>query len=207
VPTDADAVAAYLRANPGFLAEHPGLYAVLAPPARIHGDILADHMAAMIQAGRRHAARMEAQAGDVVAAGRAAAGLACRVQEAVLALMQAADPLDCITAELPGLLAVDAVALCTEGLPTPGARTLPPGSVEALLGTRAALVRTAPDDAGLLHGEAAPLAARDALVRIPGAGPPALLALAARSPAVLDPASGAAPLAFLGRAVAAALRR
>ena len=34
-------VAAFLRANPHFLAEHLDLYRVLAPPQRVHGDVLA----------------------------------------------------------------------------------------------------------------------------------------------------------------------
>jgi hypothetical protein len=59
-------------------------------------------------------------------------------------------------------------------------------------------------DAGL-HGEAMQLAAHEALVRIPGDGPPALLALAARDGQVLEGGQGA--LAFLGRALAVALRR
>ncbi len=38
----AEEVSAFLRANPHFLAEHPELYRVLAPPQRVHGDALAD---------------------------------------------------------------------------------------------------------------------------------------------------------------------
>ena len=61
--------------------------------------------------------------------------------------------------------------------------------------------------AGLGAAEAAGLARHDALVHVPGEGPPALIALLARSADVLDPAQGRGPLAFLGRAVAAALGR
>jgi hypothetical protein len=67
--------------------------------------------------------------------------------------------------------------------------------------------RDAPADARLLHAEAAGLARHDALARVPGDGPAALIALLARDRHVLDPAQGAGPLAFLGRAVAAALGR
>ena len=41
VPSPA-AVEAFLRANPGFLAERPGLYRALSPPERVHGEALAD---------------------------------------------------------------------------------------------------------------------------------------------------------------------
>ncbi len=205
-PLDEATVAAWLRAHPRFLAERPELYRWLAPPERLHGDGLADHMAAMLRAERAHAAAMAERADGVLAAGRAAAGLAARVQEAVLALLRAGHPAECVSAELPHLLAVDAAALCMEAL-LPGIRPLPGGTVARLMGGRVVCHRDAPEEARLLHGEAAELARHDALVRIPGEGPPALLALVARDRYALDPGQGAGALAFLGRAVAAALGR
>ncbi len=195
-----------MRANPRFLADNPELYRWLAPPARVHGEALADHMAAMLTRERAHAAEMIARADGVLAAGRAAAGLAARVQQAVLVLIAAADAAECVASELPAILAVDAAGLCAEGLVLRGARRLPPGSVARLLGGRAVVFRDAGEDAAMLHAEAAPLARHDALVRVPGDAP-ALLALAARHPGALDPGQGAGALAFLGCAVAAALRR
>jgi len=192
-------VEAFLRANPAWLAEHPELYGVLSPPARVHGEGLADHMAAMVRAQR-------ARADGLLAAGRATAGLACRVQDAVLALFRSSDPADCVSGEMPGILAVDAAHLCVEA-DLPGARRLPDGSVARLLDGRQVVFRDAPSDARMLHAEAAGLARHDALVRVPGEGPPAFLALLARDRHVLDPAQGVGPLAFLGRAVAAALGR
>jgi uncharacterized protein YigA (DUF484 family) len=78
-------VASFLRANPGFLAGRPELYGALMPPRRTHGPVLADHMAAMIQAGRHEVAR-------VLEAGRARQGLGARVGEAVLALLRTQRP-------------------------------------------------------------------------------------------------------------------
>jgi uncharacterized protein YigA (DUF484 family) len=208
-PVTAEAVAAYLRAHPAFLAENPALYRSLSPPIRVHGDIFADHMTAMLRAEREHAAAMAARADGVLAAGRAAAGLAARVQEAVLALLRATDPIDCATGELPALLAVDAVTLCIEAL-RPDMRPLPEGAVASLMAGQNVVFRSSPTDAAearLLHGEAAPLARHAALVRIPGEGAPALIALVARDADLLDPAQGAGALAFLGRAMAAALGR
>jgi len=202
----AEEVEAFLRAHPHFLAERPALYRVLAPPLRVHGEKLADHMAAMLRAERTHAAAMAERADGVLAAGRAAAGLAARVQDAVLALLHAEDAAECVTAELPALLRVDAMSLCLEAF-LPGARILPSGTVARVLGSRGAVFREAPDELPLLHGEAAALAHRDALVRLPGDGPPGLLALAARDAAALDPAQGTGALNFLARAVAARLGR
>ncbi|MCW3473701.1 DUF484 family protein [Limobrevibacterium gyesilva] len=202
----AEDVVAFLRAHPRFLAEHPELYRILAPPLRVHGDTLADHMAAMLRAERAHATAMAERADGVLAAGRAAAGLAARVQEAVLAMIGAANAAECVSCELPALLAIDAASLCIEA-DLPGARLLPPGAVASLLGPRAVVFRAGAADAPLLHGEAARLARYDALVRIPGEGPPALLALVARDRHALEPSQGTGALAFLGRAVAVALGR
>jgi uncharacterized protein YigA (DUF484 family) len=203
----AEAVETYLRANPRFLAERPAIYRALAPPTRLHGERLADHMAAMLHAERAHAAAMAERADGVLAAGRAAAGLAARVQEAVLALLQASDAVECIGAELPALLGIDAAALCIESDRVAGARPLPAGTVARLLGSRTLDFRDDSEDARLLHGEAAGLACRAALVRVGGNGPPALLALAAREATALDPSQGTGALNFLGRAVAASLGR
>jgi uncharacterized protein len=204
--SEAALVEAFLRAHPNWLAEHPGLYRLLAPPVRVHGEQLADHMAAMVHAERAHAAAMAERADNVLAAGRAAASLAARVQEAVLALLRSSDPADCIGHEMPGILGVDAVHLCLEAL-HPGARPLPQGAVARLLEGRQVLFREVATAARLLHAEAAGLAGHDALALVPGDGPPALLALLARDPWALDPGQGAGALAFLGRAVAAALGR
>ena len=114
---DAAFVEAFLRANPAWLAEHPELYRVLEPPTRVHGDGVTDHMAAMLRVQRE-------RADDVLAAGRASAGLAGRVQDAVLALFRSTDPADCVSGEMPGILAIDAAYLCTEA-ELPGARALP----------------------------------------------------------------------------------
>ena len=199
-------MAEYLRTHPHFLAERPELYRVLAPPQRVHGEAMADHMAALLRAERAHSAAMTAHADDILAGRRAAAGLTARVQAAVLALIRADDPVECIAAELPHLLAVDAVSLCVEA-PLPGARSVPEGTVAATLGAHSVVLRSDAPDAPLLHGEATRLAHHEALLRVPGEGPDAMLALVARDANVLDAAQGTAELAFLGRAVAAALMR
>jgi uncharacterized protein YigA (DUF484 family) len=198
-PGEAAFVEAFLRANPAWLATRPDLYGVLEPPLRLHGDGVADHMAAMLRKQRE-------RADGLLAAGRATAGLAARVQDAVLALLRSADPADCVSGEMPGILAVDAAHLCIEA-DHAGARRLPDGTVARLLDGRQVVFRDAPADARLLHAEAAGLARYDALVRVPGEGPAALLALLTRDRHMLDPAQGSGPLTFLGRAVAASLGR
>lgn len=212
----AEEVAAFLVANPDFLARRPELYRVLAPPRRLHGENLADHMAAMVAAERARLGAIEAEMQEALAHGRAGAGLALRVRLAVLALMRARDVADTIGQELPALLRVESCTLLAEPpragqarLPHRGLRALPIGAVARLLGPgRDARIRTEPAEAELLHAEAAPLVARDALVRVPlCCGTPCLLAVGARDAAVLPARQAAQTLAFLGRAVAAALAR
>lgn len=189
-------VAAFLRRDPGWLARHPELYALLDPPQRVHGERLADHMEAMLR-------RARAEASGLAARAAAASGFVGRAQAAVLALMRAADPAGCVAHAWPGLLGLDAASLCVEAH-RPGARAVPPGTVAGVLGTRDALVRQG--GAGpLLHGEAALLARTEALIRVPWHGQaPALLALACRDGRGLAGA-GAGSLGFLGQALAAAL--
>ncbi|MGH7042745.1 MAG: hypothetical protein ACREFY_11510 [Acetobacteraceae bacterium] len=202
----AEVVEGFLRARPSFLAENPALYRLLAPPARVHGEALADHMAAMLVAARAQAVAMAERADGVLKAGRAAAGLAQRVQAAVLALIASADPAECARHALPGLLGVDAATLCAEA-ELPGMHRVPPATVARLLDGRLVVCRTAPADAALLHAEAARLAGRDALVLVPWGGPPTLLALATREAEAVADGRGLGVLAFLGQALGVALDR
>ena len=224
---EAGRVARFLTDNPAWLATRMDIYALLAPPRRVHGEIMADHMVAMIDAARQQAADMTAHAQSVLQAGRAAIGLADRVRVAVLALIRAPDVGEWVTSDLPGLLGIDSALLCIEGGAGQAlarrsmtarlmARHVAVGTVARLLGRHDVLVRTTPADPVELHGEAAGLAAQDALLRVQVDGqPPMLLALASRDVAVLEeglPASmtggsagsgGRAALAFLGEALAA----
>lgn len=205
----AAAVEAWLRAHPDFLSERPELYAVLTPPRRVHGPILADHMAAMLAAERARMATLEAEVARVLAHGRASDGFAARIARAVLALMGTRDAVEAVTQELPALLGIESCTLAAEAPPRRGVVALPAGTVQRLIGPgREALVRATPAEAALLHAEAAPLIARDALARVPIAGGvPMLIALGAREAAALPESHAAPQLAFLGRAVAVALAR
>ena len=98
-----EAVAAFLRAHPDFLAERPDLFRVLSPPRRFHGEALADHMSAMLAAERRRVRSLEAEVDAAVTAGRAGYGLTIRVRLAVLALMRSTDVIETVTQELPAL--------------------------------------------------------------------------------------------------------
>lgn len=189
----------FLEAQPDFLLRHPSLYLTLAPPARVHGEPLADHMAAMIAAARGRNAALCRH----VAERRQASSLRARVEDAVLGLLRAGAPMEWIETELAATLGLDAAHLRIAG--PDGA--LPAELGRRLLGGREVALRCAPSEAARLHGAAAPLVRADALVRVLlRGGGLALLALGSREPAFFA-AGSEAPLALLGRAVEAALDR
>jgi len=200
-------VAAYLAAHPRFLAERPALYRALHPPLRVHGETLADHMAALLAAAR-------AETGAVAEAARGAQDLTLRAAMAATALIGAPDPLGVVSGEWPVLLGLESAGLAAEGAPSPSRRGLAAGAVSRLTGGREAVLRGAPagaeaggdalSEAAVLHGEAHPLILRDALVRLPGPAP-RLLVLGAREPGRLPARGATAPLRLLAHALARAL--
>ncbi|MFQ3622309.1 MAG: DUF484 family protein [Acetobacteraceae bacterium] len=205
-------VEAFLRAHPDFLARRPGLYAALAPPARVHGERLADHMAAMLVAERTRTAKLAAWQEAMLAAERSAAALHSRAQRAVLALMPSRTPaeaLDIVQQEWPPLLGIDVVSVCAEARSVPLARPLPRGFVARTLARGATVtLRAQADDTDTLYGEAAPLVASDALARLPLArGGPALIACGVRDPGHYAPGQATEAIAFLAAAAAIALSR
>lgn len=169
-------VEAYLRAHPGFLAARPELYALLTPPRRVHGEALADHMAAMIEAGR-------AEWRSLLAAGRTRGHFSARVAEAVLALIAATDPRATVREEWPALLGLADCAL----------RPIAPAAP--------LLLRDVAQGDAALHGEAAPLIRREALLAVGGE----TLVLGAREAEALPNEPEA--MMFLARALAAVLAR
>ena len=194
-------VAAYLRANPSFLSDRPELYEVLIPPRRVHGEAMADHMVAMIAAARAQARDLECKAATLLDGRRAASGITERVHEAVLALIRAPDPAECVANALPALLGIDAASLCCEGF-SPRWRSLPPGAVRQLMRGRRVLFRDRPSDAMMLHAEAELLAERDVLVRLPTTRP-AILAMVSRDAATLPAMQGTHAFRFLAAVLAA----
>lgn len=194
---EAARVAAYLAAHPGFLAERPALYRALHPPRRVHGETLADHMAALLVAAR-------AETGLVADAARLGLDLTIRSATAIAALIGAADVLGVVAAEWPALLGLECASLAAEEAPSPGLRDLPAGSVARLTEGREVLMRDHPPEAAILHGEAHALVVRDALVRLPGPRP-RLLVLGAREAGRLPARGATASLRLLAQALARAL--
>lgn len=211
-PDEATLVETFLRAHPGFLAEHPALYRALVPPRRVHGERMADHMAAMLEAERARGAELRATLEEVVAHGRTNAANQARAHKAVLAVMAArtaTEALDILVQEWPDLLGLDVVSVCAEGRAVLGARPLARGTIARLLpnGSPFAL-RAQATDQDALYGEAAALVASDALARLSlASGGEALLACGSRDAGHFEARQATDLVSFLAAAAAIALGR
>lgn len=204
--TAAEDVENWLLSHPDFLAQRPELYLALEPPQRVHGERMADHMAAMLAAARVHIREVDAESQQCSRQPNPA--FAIRASEAVLALLRAPDALECVAQEWPAILGVDACHVGCETVQRRHVVKLATGTLAQLLPPgRDAVVRSAPLHVEPLHKEAAPVIRRDALARVPApGGQPMLLAVGARDADML-PAAAVESIAFLGRAVGAALAR
>lgn len=199
----AAAVEAFLRDHPDFLVSRPHLYAVLAPPRRVHGERLADHMAAMVEQAR-------AREAVLVATRRAEAKLAERVRCAVLGLLAARcrrDAIETVEHDWPALFAADVVSIAVEGGSALSLRHLPRGFVRRTLGGQAAFVRETPTEIDAIYGEAAGLVATDAIARLTIDGSPGLLGFGWRDRNRGGVSASVDAFAFLARAIEAALAR
>ncbi|MBM3583753.1 MAG: DUF484 family protein [Alphaproteobacteria bacterium] len=186
-------VAAYLRANPGFLAAHPEILAGQRPPRRALGDGVADFQEFLIERLREDVRRLTDAKRALVEERREARALAARMQKAALALIATADLTalaEAVTVDLAVLLGVDVAALGVEttvGIsgrdPVSGVRCLPAGTVDEVLG-EGCDVRVIPDGAvdSRAFGAGAGLVRSAVLVRVGGRRdlPPALLGVGSR---------------------------
>lgn len=211
---DAGQVAAYLRAHPGFLVDHPDLLDVLDPPACNGGNGVVDLGQAMVERLRRDVAEMAAARDAVVEAGRGNLVAQARVHDAVLMLLAAQSFehfIETLTTDLAVILDLDVVMVGVERhadeitrTQTPGVTRLSPDSVHALMGPAQNVVLRggAPGDPSIF-GAGAGLVMSFALLRlsISSATPPAVLALGSRQTDHFHSGQGTELLLFLARVV------
>jgi uncharacterized protein YigA (DUF484 family) len=212
-------VAGYLRRHPAFLAEHPELLEVLAPPGRTHGDGVLDLQSFMVERLRGEVAEMREARDALVRSGRSNMAAQGRVHEAVLALLASKSfehLIEIVTTDLAILLNLDAVSLGVEqaGRTLPPVRLgglcqLEPDTVDSLIGSgRKVALRGEIEGDPAIFGAAAGLVASQALIRldISAATPPALLALGSRQAGQFHPGQGTELLAFLAGALEHCIR-
>ncbi len=125
-------VEAFLRSNPGFLAERPELMDVLAPPQRHHGDNVGDWQAFLIEKLRSDACDARDQETQLVDRTRRDRSLQDRIHAGALVMIGAVDLdhlVEIVTSDLAILLGVDVVTLAVE-------TTCPGGQAQVICGVR-----------------------------------------------------------------------
>ncbi|MGC2857597.1 DUF484 family protein [Novispirillum sp. DQ9] len=209
-------VAAFLRANPDFLRDHPEIAAEVLP-GRDLGSGVADLQAHTLRALRAELDTMRSGAEELIFNARNNMTTQTRTHDAVLAVL-AADSFEVLvrtlTDDLPALLQVDLIMLCFEpGLPKGAAvyvQELQAGAVDRLLGAgNASRLRSLVEEEPALYGSGRGLVASDALVRLPVGGtlPPALLALGSRHAGTFHSGQATELLTFLAAVIGHGVRR
>lgn len=209
---DEDAVAAWLLANPGFLASRPDVLRRMTPPDR-GGDGVVDLQRAMVDRHRQELDRLRENWEQLLAVSRANLSTQQTIFEATLTAIRAASfeaLVETVTERYPDILHCETVTLCIESPdvadPTPaGVQPMRAGDVDAYLGGAERRSRfiadLAPDP--VLFGPAAGIVHSAALVRIdmgPEA-PKALLAIGGRNVDDFTPDQADDLLSFLGQAL------
>lgn len=215
----AEVIAAWLRDNPEFLAQHPELLDGLAAPSRDLGGGVSDLQQALIEKLRSDLELARLRQRELVATGRANLSSQTRIHECILAMLSAASfeqVIQTVTTDFAVLLDLDVVTLCVEAdgseLTTPhlrGLHIVPAGTVFTLLGDgRPVLLRSHVEGEPEIYGGGAPLVASDALARlsISPSTPPGLIAFGSRQPGKFEAGQAVELLAFLSRSLERVIR-
>jgi uncharacterized protein YigA (DUF484 family) len=209
----------YLKRHPNFLVEHPDLAQILAPPARVDGDGVADLQKFMLERLRAEVARLKVSQRKLIQAGRGNLATQSRIHAAALALLGAEsfqNLIDVVTTDLAVLLDVDAVALCVEATGrTPDdlrgiqLKVLPSGAVDTVMGEgQDVVLRSECAGDARIFGAAAGLVRSDALVRLTfgSSAPVAMIAFGSRRVRAFHPSQGTELLSFLARVLESCVR-
>jgi uncharacterized protein len=188
-------VLAYLRRHPDFLTRHPEALSLLRGPARELGEEVEDFQHFQIERLRRELARVTLEHRTLLAASRGNLANQGRIHKAAITILAASSfeqLLQVVTTDLAVLLDVDVVTVGVENAAAPpgrlglhGIHLLGSGSIDALLGGAAGLVRS------------------QALLRLGfGRGAPAgLLCIGTRQKGRFHPGLGTELLIFLARVI------
>jgi uncharacterized protein YigA (DUF484 family) len=208
-------VIAFLRQNPGFLADHEELLPLLTPPAYRRGDNVVDMQRFLLERLREELGRVKGQQRLLISTSRSNLMSQNRIHAAVLALIGASSfehLIQTVTSDLAVMLDIDVVTLCVEAGDQPrerhpnlvGLQLLEPGVVNQILGPkRDALLADHTSGDAEIFGAAAGLVRSQALLRLSvgGRAPEGLVALGSRRPAKFKPGQGTELLCFLARAL------
>ncbi len=201
-------VIAYLRRNPRVLLNNPDLLTALAPDQRFETDaVVVDMQRFVVDRLRKQVDDLKATSASLVTTTRSNMSLVERTLECALALLYSRDFTELaqiLHDDLPEHLGVDAISIAfeTDSLPVKASHiihALHVSSVNALMGERSTVIRSAIEGETALYGSAAGLVRSDALVALPeGEGLPAgVFAVGCRTPGHFEEGQGTELIAFL----------
>jgi len=207
-------VATYLRQHASFLAEHPDLLQVLAPPAQQRGDGVIDMQQFMLQRLQTEVARLKNQHRALITTSRANLASQARIHQAVLTLLAAPSfehLIQIVTTDFAVLLDADVITLAVESascgqshLSVRGVQLLERGAVETMFGPdRDVLLRGDTQGDPAVFGGGAGLVRSAALLRLKVSpqAPAGLLAIGSRRAGKFHPGQGTELLGFLAKSL------
>lgn len=215
-----DAVAAWLRQHPDFLAENPDLLFALTPPDYDQGEGVVDFQRFLVDRQRRELEALKGASRELLSVSRTNKATQQAVHKAALALLAAPTfgrAIATVVEDWAGMLDADVVMMGVESVPDrampsahPGLTLLSPGEVDSRVG-RLQDVRVIsefypPDPA--MFGEAAGLAKSVVWLRlsIHEDVPQGLLAIGSREPGRFHPRQNTELLRFLAATLAVTIR-
>lgn len=216
----AEQVAAFLRAHPDFLIEHPDLMDVLTPPSRAAGGSVVDMQHFMLDRLRSENQRLRDQQAGLIATARDNQSTQSRVHTAVLQIVAASSfegLIQTLTVDLPILLGIDVVTICIEAgdvsIPqayAKGVRAIPAGTTDRKIGpARDVLLAGDVEGDPVIFGSAAGLVGSMALARLNVSphSPVGLIALGTREKDGFQHGQGTELLTFLARTIEITIRQ
>ena len=215
-----DAVASWLKRNPGFLNDRPDVLAALVPPESDHGEGVVDMQRFMLVRLQRELADKRDREHALLEATKANLDAQAKIHHAVRVVLDA-DSFDAliktITGKLPSLFDIAAVSFCVESdelLPGDSAKSgivlLPSGALgEMIVAGRTVMLQADIEGDTRIFGNKAKQVRSMALLRLDFGKnlPQALLALGAGAPDGFDPRQGTELLSFFAHSLQHCTRR
>lgn len=210
--TESDAVAEYLRRNPGFLVDNPDLVVTLTPPDFRHGEDVIDMQRFMLDSLQKHIQSLTSREKKFLAIAEDRVAGFGRVQDGAVMLLAANSFRELVRAinfDLPDLLDIDSARLCleedetTDG--TSAAHVLATGVADKLIGRKSqvALLEDSADKRAQVGMEKADVKSL-ALIRLSTGG---ILALGSVETDGFNQRQGTDLISFLARVVESCMRR
>jgi uncharacterized protein len=210
--SESDAVAEYLRRNPGFLVDNPDLVVTLTPPDFRHGEDVIDMQRFMLDSLQKHIQSLTSREKKFLAIAEERVAGFGRVQDGAVLLLATNSFRELVRAvnfDLPDLLDIDSARLCLEedetADGTSAAHVLASGVADELIGRKnqVTLLEDAADKRAQVGMEKADVKSL-ALIRLSTGG---VLALGAAETDGFNPRQGTDLISFLARVIESCIRR